>query len=135
MEPIATPLAASNPAVSTVLPPTATQPTTTAATPTAAAPMIDLDKLDDLARRLSSLVPPAMRGHASEELREELQQNFKSVLQAGLGKLDLVTREEFEVQRAVLLRTREKLEALEALVSTLEAQLETAAAGDAPPRH
>ena len=81
--------------------------------------MIDLDKLDDLARRLSSLVPPAMR-----EGREELQQNFKSVLQAGLGKLDLVTREEFEVQRAVLLRTREKLEALEALVSTLEAQLE-----------
>ena len=73
MEPIATPLAASNPAVSTVLPPTATHPTTTAATPTAAAPMIDLDKLDDLARRLSSLVPPAMRGHASEELREELQ--------------------------------------------------------------
>ena len=130
MEPIATPLAASNPAVSTVLPPTATHPTTTAATPTAAAPMIDLDKLDDLARRLSSLVPPVMR-----EGREELQQNFKAVLQAGLGKLDLVTREEFEVQRAVLLRTREKLEALEALVSTLEAQLETAAAGDAPPRH
>jgi len=132
MEPVATPLA-SNPAVSTVLPPTATHPTTaasTAATPTAAAPMIDLDKLDDLARRLSSLVPPAMR-----EGREELQQNFKSVLQAGLGKLDLVTREEFEVQRAVLLRTREKLEALEALVSTLEAQLEAAAAGDAPPRH
>ena len=129
MEPIATPLAASNPAVSTVLPPTATHPTTTAATPTAAAPMIDLDKLDDLARRLSSLVPPAMR-----EGREELQQNFKAVLQAGLGKLDLVTREEFEVQRAVLLRTREKLEALEALVSTLEAQLEAAAAGDAPPR-
>ena len=93
-------------------------------------PMIDLGQLDELARRLSSLVPPAMR-----EGREELQQNFKAVLQAGLGKLDLVTREEFEVQRAVLLRTREKLEVLEALVSTLEAQLEAAAAGDAPPRH
>ena len=128
MEPVATPLAASNPAVSTAPPPTTSSPTT--ATLTAPAPMIDLDKLDDLARRLSSLVPPAMR-----EGREELQQNFKSVLQAGLGKLDLVTREEFEVQRAVLLRTREKLEALEALVSSLEAQLETAAAGDAPPRH
>ena len=100
------------------------------ATPTRPGPpMIDLDKLDDLARRLSSLVPPAMR-----EGREELQQNFKSVLQAGLGKLDLVTREEFEVQRAVLLRTREKLEALERLVATLEAQL-GAAPGDAPPRH
>ena len=70
--------------------------------------MIDLAQLDELARRLSSLVPPGLR-----EGREELQQNFKSVLQAGLGKLDLVTREEFEVQRAVLSRTREKLEALE----------------------
>jgi BMFP domain-containing protein YqiC len=92
--------------------------------------MIDLDKLDDLARRLSGLVPPAMR-----EGREELQQNFKAVLQAGLGKLDLVTREEFEVQRAVLLRTREKLEALEALLATLEAQLGAAVANDPPPRH
>ena len=42
--------------------------------------MIDLSQLDELARRLSSLVPPALR-----EGREELQQNFKSVLQAGLG--------------------------------------------------
>ena len=67
--------------------------------------MIDLAQLDELARRLSSLVPPGLR-----EGREELQQNFKSVLQTGLGKLDLVTREEFEVQRAVLSRTREKLE-------------------------
>jgi BMFP domain-containing protein YqiC len=98
--------------------------------PTVRAQMIDLDKLDDLARRLSSLVPPAMRAG-----REELQQNFKSVLQAGLGKLDLVTREEFEVQRAVLLRTREKLEALETLLATLEAQLGAAAANDAPPQH
>ena len=70
--------------------------------------IIDLAQLDELARRLSSLVPPGLR-----EGREELQQNFKSVLQAGLGKLDLVTREEFEVQRAVLARTREKLETLE----------------------
>jgi BMFP domain-containing protein YqiC len=60
--------------------------------------MIDFDKLDELARRLSSLVPPSVR-----EGREELQENFKSVLQSGLAKLDLVTREEFEVQRAVLL--------------------------------
>ena len=82
-------------------------------------PMIDLAQLDELARRLSSLVPPGLRGHVSEETREELQQNFKSVLQAGLGKLDLVTREEFEVQRAVLARTREKLEALERDLSGL----------------
>ena len=77
--------------------------------------MIDLGQLDDLARRLSGLVPPGLR-----EGRDELQQNFKSVLQSGLARLDLVTREEFDVQRAVLLRTREKLEALEREVQALE---------------
>ncbi|MFN3310999.1 MAG: ubiquinone biosynthesis accessory factor UbiK [Thermomonas sp.] len=82
--------------------------------------MIDLAHLDDLARRLSSLVPPGLR-----EGRDELQQNFKSVLQAGLARLDLVTREEFEVQRLVLARTREKLEAL-------ERQLAELAGGDDP---
>jgi len=79
--------------------------------------MIDLTHLDDLARRLSDLVPPGLR-----QSREELQSTFKSALQAGLGKLDLVTREEFEVQRAVLLRTREKLETLEAAVAAMEKQ-------------
>ena len=91
-------------------------------------PMIDLGQLDELARRLSSLVPPAVR-----EGRDELQQNFKSVLQAGLGKLDLVTREEFDVQRAVLLRTREQVDALQRTVSELEALL-SAASGDDPKR-
>src|SRR5690606_6326032 len=62
--------------------------------------MIELGHIDDLARRLSSLVPASVR-----ESREEMQENFKAVLQGGLAKLDLVTREEFEVQRAVLLRT------------------------------
>jgi len=91
--------------------------------------MIDLNHLDDLARRLSALVPPGLR-----EGREELQQNFKSVLQSGLSKLDLVTREEFDVQRAVLLRTREKLEELQRTVAELEAQLGSAAETP-PPRH
>ncbi len=88
--------------------------------------MIDLAQLDELARRLSSLVPPGLR-----DSREELQQNFKSVLQAGLGKLDLVTREEFDVQRAVLARTRDKLEALERQL----AELANAAKTDDAPRH
>jgi len=89
--------------------------------------MIDLGHIDELARRLSSLVPPGLR-----EGREELQQNFKSVLQAGLGRLDLVTREEFDVQREVLLRTREQLEALQRTVAELEAQLGIAARPQAP---
>lgn len=80
--------------------------------------MIDLAQLDELARRLSALVPPGLR-----EGREQMQENFKAVLQSGLSKLDLVTREEFDVQRAVLLRTREKLEALQRTVEELEAQL------------
>lgn len=85
--------------------------------------MIDLGHIDELARRLGSLVPPGLR-----EGREELQQNFKSVLQSGLGRLDLVTREEFDVQRTVLLRTREQLEALQRTVAELEAQLASGAA-------
>ncbi|MEO6103429.1 MAG: accessory factor UbiK family protein [Pseudoxanthomonas sp.] len=94
--------------------------------------MIDLNHIDDLARRLSDLVPPGLRGHSSEVLREELQQTFKSALQSGLSRLDLVTREEFDVQRAVLLRTREKLDALErAVASALEAER----APSPPPQH
>ncbi len=80
--------------------------------------MIDLSQIDELARRLSGLVPPALR-----EGRDEMQDNFKSALQAGLARLDLVTREEFDVQRAVLTRTREQLESLRSLVEQLEAQL------------
>jgi ubiquinone biosynthesis accessory factor UbiK len=77
---------------------------------------IDLAHIDALARRLSSLVPGNLR-----EGRDELQQNFKSVLQTGLARLDLVTREEFDVQRAVLLRTRDKLNELQRAVEKLDA--------------
>jgi len=84
--------------------------------------MIDLNHIDDLARRLSELVPPGLRDSG-----EELQASFRTALQAGLSRLDLVTREEFDVQRAVLLRTREKLHGLEQAVEQLEARL--AAAG------
>jgi ubiquinone biosynthesis accessory factor UbiK len=80
--------------------------------------MIDLKAIDDLARRLSEMVPPPVKA-----AQADLENNFRAALQTGLGKLDLVTREEFEVQRAVLLRTREKLEALEKTVAELEAEL------------
>ena len=87
--------------------------------------MIDLKTIDDLARRLGDLVPPGMK-----EARAELEQNMKATLQAGLGKLDLVTREEFEVQRAVLLRTREKIDVLERSVQALEARRDAASGDD-----
>jgi len=81
-------------------------------------------------RRLSGLVPPGLR-----ESREEIQENFKAVLQSGLAKLDLVTREEFDVQRAVLLRTREKLEALERLVEDLESRQAGTGTADTAAQH
>ena len=89
--------------------------------------MIDLKSIDDLARRLNELVPPGLEG-----ARADLEKNLRATLQAGLAKLDLVTRDEFEVQRQVLLRTREKLEALERAVAAMEPQ--AADAADAPQR-
>jgi hypothetical protein len=71
--------------------------------------------IDDLARRLAGSVPESVVA-----LRRDLEQNFKGVLQSRLAKLDLVTREEFDVQAAVLKRTREKLAALEKRLSELE---------------
>jgi len=78
--------------------------------------MINVTAIDELARRLADLVPPGAR-----EARAELAENFRDALRAGLRRLDLVTREEFDVQRCVLRRTREKVEALEARVLELEA--------------
>ena len=79
--------------------------------------MIDIRTLDELTKRLSAMMPADLNA-----AKEDLERNVKTVLQAGLKKLDLVTREEFEVQRAVLLRTREKPEALEAKLAEFEAQ-------------
>ena len=76
---------------------------------------MDPRSLDDLARRLAAAVPPGVAA-----LRRDLEDNFKAVLQAGLSKLDLVSRQEFDVQAGVLRRTREKLEALEARLAALE---------------
>jgi len=76
--------------------------------------MVD-DSIENLARKLAESVPEGMRSIASD-----LETNFRGVLRSGLGKLDLVTREEFEVQEAVLARTREKLEILEAKLNKIE---------------
>lgn len=76
---------------------------------------IDPRILDDLARRLSATVPPGLTA-----VRDDLERNFRAVLQSGLARLDLVTRQEFDVQAGVLRRTRERLEQLEARLSALE---------------
>ena len=74
--------------------------------------------LQDLVRKLADAVPDGL-----QSVRSDLEKNFRSVLQSGLDKLELVTREEFEVQEAVLQRTREKLEALEERLKELEENL------------
>jgi BMFP domain-containing protein YqiC len=81
--------------------------------------MVNATVIDDLAKRLSDLVPPGAR-----EARDEMFANFRDALRSGLRRLDLVTREEFDVQRCVLLRTREKVEALESRVNELEASID-----------
>jgi len=80
--------------------------------------MIGISAIDDVARRLADLVPPDARA-----ARDDLVANFRDVLRSGLRRLDLVTREEFDAQRGVLLRTRETVETLEARISELEERL------------
>jgi BMFP domain-containing protein YqiC len=73
-------------------------------------------RIDEIARRLFAKVPEAARN-----IQADLEENFRAVLRASLSRLDLVTRDEFEVQTKVLERTRARLEALEARVQELEA--------------
>ena len=79
--------------------------------------MIDPKLFDDFSKRMADSMP---RGF--QALQEDMQRNARAALEATLGKLNLVTREEFEVQQAVLARTREKLKTLEARVAALEAK-------------
>ena len=76
---------------------------------------LDPKILDDLSNRVSRLLPPAAR-----ELGQDVEKNIKAGLSAAFAKLDLVTREELEIQSAVLQRTRERLVALEQRLAELE---------------
>jgi BMFP domain-containing protein YqiC len=76
--------------------------------------MLDSKILDDLSARVAAAL-------AASPVRDA-EKNLKTMLTGALARLDLVTREEFDVQARVLLRTREKLEALEARVAELEAR-------------
>ncbi|KAA6187333.1 accessory factor UbiK family protein [Thiohalocapsa marina] len=94
--------------------------------------MLDARQLDDLARRLGASMPKGV-----QMLHADFNRSLRAALEAGLGKLDLVTREEFDVQAAVLARTRARLEALEARVVAMEtagarAQPSAPAPADAP---
>lgn len=77
--------------------------------------MFDTQKIDELVKRLSEVLPPGVRN-----IKQDLEKNFRAVLQSTFAKMDLVTREEFDAQVAVLKRTREKLQLLEKKLTAME---------------
>ena len=76
--------------------------------------MLNAKIIEDISSKLSAV--------ANSSPAKDVEKNMRALLAQGFAKLDLVTREEFDVQTQVLLRTREKLAALEAQVAALEAQ-------------
>lgn len=80
--------------------------------------MFDRKVYDDLAKKLSDAIPDRFK-----HFKEDTEKTFRNILQSTLSKLDLVTRAEFDVQAAVLAKTRKKLEALEKQVAKLEEHL------------
>ncbi len=70
---------------------------------------------DEVAERLGRMLPEGAR-----EMREDFERNARTMMQSTLSRMDLVTREEFDVQADVLARTREQLEQMEARVAALE---------------
>lgn len=76
--------------------------------------MLNMATLDELARKIGRVIESSPA--------RDIEKNVKALLQSGLQRLELVTREEFEIQAQVLLRSREKLEMLEKRVAELEAQ-------------
>ena len=80
--------------------------------------MFDPKAIDDIASHLADSLPSSL-----SNLKEDMEKNFHGILQSALAKLDLVTREEFEVQKGVLAKTRARLEVLEKTVAELETKI------------
>jgi BMFP domain-containing protein YqiC len=76
--------------------------------------------LDDMVNRLLNSLPAGLR-----DLKHETDKNLRAALHSSLSKMDLVTREEFDIQQAVLARTRAKLDALEKQLAEMEQRLGT----------
>ena len=79
--------------------------------------MIDPKKIEQIARQVHESMPKGLR-----DLGEDVEKKIRQVLQSQLTRMDLVSREEFDVQTQVLLRTREKLALLEQRISDLESR-------------
>ena len=82
--------------------------------------MFDPKIFDDLSRKLVDGLPSGLQA-----LQADVERNIKASLEAALRQMNLVSRDEFEIQQAILIRTREKVEALETRVAELEAQLKS----------
>lgn len=80
--------------------------------------MFNPKKLEEIAKQVSDVMPAGVKNFG-----EDVDRKIKQVLQSQLGKLDMVSREEFDVQTHVLLRTREKLAEMEAKFAELEKKL------------
>jgi hypothetical protein len=78
--------------------------------------MIDLRFIDELSRKFSESLPPGLN-----QVKDEAEEHFRRVLERAFERMNLVTREEFDTQSAVLARTREKLEQLQSQLERLEA--------------
>ncbi|MDH5323964.1 MAG: accessory factor UbiK family protein [Gammaproteobacteria bacterium] len=81
--------------------------------------MLDPKYLDELTQKLTGLLPQGLK-----ETQADLEKNILSLLNSTFAKMNLVTREEFDVQTQVLARTRSKLEAMEKQLQDLERQLQ-----------
>ncbi|WES67703.1 ubiquinone biosynthesis accessory factor UbiK [Superficieibacter sp. HKU1] len=79
--------------------------------------MIDPKKIEQIARQVHESMPKGIR-----DFGEDVEKKIRQVLQSQLTRLDLISREEFDVQTQVLLRTREKLALLEQRLSELESR-------------
>ena len=89
--------------------------------------MIDPKKIEQLARQVHDSMPKGIR-----EFGDDVEKKIRQTLQSQLTRLDLVNREEFDVQTQVLLRTREKLAALEQRIAELESRNVNVNAASAP---
>ena len=82
--------------------------------------MFNPKKFEDIAKQVGEALPPSVKTAG-----EEVERKVRQILQAQLGKLDMVSREEFDVQTNVLLRTREKLATLQTQLAEIEKKLTT----------
>ncbi len=80
--------------------------------------MFDTKFIDDTVKRLSESLPPGLN-----KFKKDLEKNFRAILQSMLTKLDLITREEFDIQKKVLTKTRNKLNIIEKQMAYLETQI------------